>query len=75
MKCELYKEFEILPIFQEGLCALPPQLSLPPTPFADQSPLEAELQVKTEKLINHKNLVSNCTLSLDEQDSLIGELL
>jgi len=52
---------------------LPPQLSLPPTPFADQSPLESELQVKTEKLINHKNSVSNCTLSLDEQDSLIGE--
>ncbi|KAJ9585424.1 hypothetical protein L9F63_002771, partial [Diploptera punctata] len=59
---------------EEGLYALPPQLSLPPTPFADQSPLEAELQVKTEKLINHKNSVSNNytgTLSLDEQDSLI----
>ncbi|PSN30565.1 hypothetical protein C0J52_26752, partial [Blattella germanica] len=58
---------------EDGVYALPPQLSLPPTPFADQSPLETELQAKTDQLINHRNTVTNCVLDLDEQDSLLGE--
>ncbi|XP_069677377.1 uncharacterized protein [Periplaneta americana] len=59
---------------EDGVYALPPQLSLPPTPFADQSPLETELQTHTEQLINHRNAMSSCILDL-EQDSLLDELL
>jgi hypothetical protein len=59
---------------QDGLYALPPQLSLPPTPFADHSPLEMELQqTRMEQLINHRNVISNCCVLDLDQDSLLGE--
>ncbi|XP_023725676.1 uncharacterized protein LOC111867727 isoform X2 [Cryptotermes secundus] len=60
---------------EDGLYALPPHLSLPPTPFADHSPLETELQVTTEQLINHRNVISSCCMLDLEQDPLLDELL
>ncbi|XP_021925317.1 uncharacterized protein LOC110832537 isoform X2 [Zootermopsis nevadensis] len=61
---------------EDGLYALPCQLSLPPTPFADHSPLEIEIQqTRMEQLINHRNVISNCCVLDLEQDSLLDDIL
>ncbi|XP_066998729.2 uncharacterized protein [Anabrus simplex] len=69
---------------EDGVYALPPQLSLPPTPFADHSPLETELQTR-EQMINHKNIsglhaptswgTNEDTIFDLEQDALLNDLL
>ncbi|XP_049847284.1 uncharacterized protein LOC126299428 isoform X1 [Schistocerca gregaria] len=53
----------------EGANTLLPHLSLPPTPFADHSPLETELQIR-EQRINNRNKCSNLRT---HNDSFLGD--